>query len=201
MTLAWHFVGETLLDGRPVPPDGEWLEHDGPLVMCESGLHASIDPFDALLYAPGATLCRVELDGERVTGGDKTVARRRRILARVDLTADLWTFARQCALDVIHLWDAPDVVRRYLETGDELLRAAAWDAAWAAAKAAAWDAAKAAAWDAARDAAKAAAWDAAKAAAKAAAKDAAWDAAKAAARDAQRARFHAIVTSAFQRRA
>jgi hypothetical protein len=22
--LAWHFVGATLRDGRPIPPDGEW---------------------------------------------------------------------------------------------------------------------------------------------------------------------------------
>jgi hypothetical protein len=39
-------------------------------------------------------------------------------------------FTRQCALDVIDLWDAPAVVRQYLETGDESLRASAWDAAW-----------------------------------------------------------------------
>ena len=25
--LAWHFVGDRLRDGRPVPKDGEWLEH------------------------------------------------------------------------------------------------------------------------------------------------------------------------------
>lgn len=52
--FAWHFVGETLRDGRPVPPDGEWLTHDGVCVLCESGLHASRDPFDALYHAPGA---------------------------------------------------------------------------------------------------------------------------------------------------
>ena len=38
-------------------------------------------------------------------------------------------FSRLCALDVIHLWDAPEVVRRYLETGDESLRQEARDAA------------------------------------------------------------------------
>ncbi len=37
-------------------------------------------------------------------------------------------FARQCALDVLHLWDVPDTVREYLETGDELLRSFAHDA-------------------------------------------------------------------------
>lgn len=48
MITAYHFVGATLRDGRAVPPDGEWLVHEGEAVMCESGLHASRDPFDAL---------------------------------------------------------------------------------------------------------------------------------------------------------
>ena len=62
-------------------------------------------------------------------------------------------FARWCALQVIDLWDAPDVVRRYLETGDETLR----DASQSAALSAAWDAALSAAWDAAGSAALSAA--------------------------------------------
>ena len=60
-------------------------------------------------------------------------------------------------------------------------RAAAWAAAWDAARAAARDAARDAAWAAARDAARAAAWAAAWDAARAAARDAAWAAARAAA--------------------
>ena len=151
--IAYHFVGETLRDGRPVPPDGEWLTHDGEMVMCESGLHASKDPFDALRYAPGPILCMVDCEDVQ-EGNDKLVCRRRKIVRRVDATELMRKFAKQCALDVIHLWDAPQIVRDYLTTGDESLRAAAWaaarDAAWAAARAAAWDAARAAAWDAAR---------------------------------------------------
>ena len=65
-----------------------------------------------------------------------------------DATEVLQSFARKCALDVVHLWEAPPVVRRYLRTGDPKLRAAARDAARAAARAAAW-----AAGGAARDAA------------------------------------------------
>ena len=45
---AWHFVGDTLRDGRPVQPDGITLRHDGQLALCESGLHANAHPFDAL---------------------------------------------------------------------------------------------------------------------------------------------------------
>ena len=135
--IAYHFVGGTLRDGRPVPPDNEWLVHEGRVVMCESGLHASRHPFDALQYAPGPILCRVECEDIFTEDDDKLVCRRRRIIKRVDYTGLCWQAARRYALDVIHLWDAPDVVRRYLETGDESLRAAAWDAARDAARAAA----------------------------------------------------------------
>src|SRR5690606_19611648 len=132
----------------------------------------------ALGYAPGPILWRVELGGTIVTGDDKVCATERTYLWGVDASECLREFARKCALDVIHLWDAPELVVRYLKTGDESIRAAArpaaWDAAWAAARAAAWDAA---AWAAARATARAAAWDAAKEAARAAARDAAWDAA------------------------
>lgn len=84
--LAWHFVGNTLRDGRPVPPDGEWLVHDGRVEMCHSGLHASRHPFDALQYAPGSILCWVECDDVVSEDGDKLVCRRRRIVARRDMT-------------------------------------------------------------------------------------------------------------------
>src|SRR5690606_14913027 len=150
---AYHFVGASLRDGRPVPPDGAWLVHDGPVKLRVSGLHASRRPWDALQFAPGATLCLVDLYEIVVEAGNTLVARRRRLVRRVDLTADLRAFPLQCARDVLHLWDAPDVVRRYLESGDETLRAAAWAAAWADEGADAWVAARNAAWAAAWDAA------------------------------------------------
>jgi hypothetical protein len=173
---AWHFTGATLRDGRPIPPVGEWLIHEGEAEMCVSGLHASVRILDALNYAPGTAIHRVECDDIVEQQGDKLLCRCRKITA--SLTEEqgekiLREFARYCARSVLHLWEAPDVVKRYLRTGDESLRAAAWAAAWDAARAAAWDAARAAAWDAARAAAGDAAWDAARAAAW----DAAWDAA------------------------
>jgi hypothetical protein len=145
----------------------------------------------------------MELDGELVSHGesiDKWVGRRRKILATIDAEPLLREFARWCASQVLHLWDAPQVVHDYLATGDESLRDAAWVAAWEAAWEAAWAAewaapaaggARAAAQAAARDAAWAAAW---------AARDAAWAAARAArdaARDAQRDHFAAMVEAAF----
>jgi hypothetical protein len=181
---AWHFVGETLRDGRPVPPDGEWLKHDGKLVMCKSGLHASKRLIDALRYAPGETICRVKVDGEILHDDDKLVASKRKILWRIDREQVLRAFARWCALQVVHLWDAPDVVIEYLTTGNEEIGYTAWYAAWYAA----WSAASYAAWDTARSAASCAAWDAARSAASCAA----WDEA----RDAQNTQLELMVREA-----
>ena len=132
--IGYHFVGATLRDGRPVPPDGEWLEHDGKVVMCNSGLHASRHPLDALQFAPGSTLCLVECEDIVTEHDDKLVCRRRRIVARIDATDLLWRAAREYAQAVLHLWDAPQVVKDFLASGDESLSAAAWDAAWDAAR-------------------------------------------------------------------
>lgn len=146
--LAWHFLhpGGKLRTGEPAPPDGEWLRVEGTLVPCARGLHASERVIDALKYAPtrdGAVLCRVELRGEVQAHGDpvdKLVARERKILWRLSAEETenvLREFARWAALQVINLWNAPDVVREFLETGKEELRAAAA----AAADAVAYDAA------------------------------------------------------------
>ena len=131
---AYHFTGDTLRDGRPIPAIGEWLEHHGKLEMCKSGLHASPTPWDALQYAPGALLHLVELDGEIISEKDKSVAMRRKIVATIDATDLLRKFTRTVALKVVHLWEAPQVVLDYLNTGDESLRDAAGDAAWDAAR-------------------------------------------------------------------
>jgi hypothetical protein len=170
---GYHFTGDTLRDGRPIPTVGAWLKHEGDIIVCQSGLHASKHPFDALQYAPGNKLHKVILRGDLQTHGepiDKYVGRERKILATIDAEKLLRDFARGSALKVMHLWNAPEIVKDYLETGDESLRAAArdaaWDTAWAVARDAAWDAA----WDTA--------WDAAWAVARYSARDAAWDTAR-----------------------
>jgi len=208
--LAWHFVGDALRDGRPVPADNVTLKHTGKLELCASGLHASERLIDALEHASGPILCRVQMGGTIKKDSDKLVARQRTILWRIDSTDVLRKFARQCALDVAHLWDMPPVVRQYLETGDESIIDAAKAArtavkiAWGAigfgsaatseaAKAAAmyafavvdrgasWAAVEYSALEAAREAARAAAWNAASYGAQGAASIAA----RAAAKDAQ----------------
>jgi hypothetical protein len=135
---AWHFTGATLRDGRPIPAIGKWLVHDGPVKMCDIGLHASVRLWDAITFAPGATLHRVECADIVQRNSDKLVCRRRRIVATVsaDRADQIFRrFARVAAYTVIDKWDAPELVRRYLETGDESIRAAAAYAADADARA------------------------------------------------------------------
>ena len=147
---AWHFLTNDKRfgfgDGNIAAP-GYVYSVEGPIKLCKWGLHASELAIDALQYAPGAMIGRVVLSGKIIRGDDKLVATHREYLWIADAEETLRNFARWSALQVIHLWDAPDVVRRYLESGDESLRAAARDAARDAAWAAARDAARAAARD------------------------------------------------------
>ena len=174
---GWYFSEESRLlrhgDARPIAI-GVTHEVEAPIELCNRGLHASVRAIDALHYAPGPIVWRVELSGKIKTGADKCVATHRKYIGGgVDASAVMRAFARRCALGVAHLWDMPDVVREYLNTGDESLR----DAVWAVARAAA---------RAAHDASsRGAIWTAARAAARAAARDASWTAAWDAARDAQ----------------
>ena len=154
--IAYHFTNEKLRDGSPIPKRGVWLKHKGAVVPCQSGLHASLHPFDALQYAPGNMLHLVEVRGGiQKINDDKIVARERKIIKTINAEKIMRDFARWNALKVLHLWpNPPDVVMRFLKTGDESLRAAAVDAAVdaavAAARAAAGAAARAAAGAAAR---------------------------------------------------
>src|SRR3990167_7589566 len=198
--LGWHFLpaDRRLRGSREVVEAGRTYRAEGPLEICENGMHASARAIDALMYAPGPLVCRVEVVGERLDAADKSCARERSVLWLADATTVLHEFACTVATDALHLaeargarvdprsWAAIETKRRWLrgEATDADLTAA-WDAARAAAWAAAGDAARAAAWAAAGDAAWADAWAAARAdawaAAEAAARDAARDAARAAA--------------------
>ena len=156
---------------------------------CHAGLHASIAPCDALEYARSSLVYRVELSGAMDVASDKIAATERTYLWGYDAEPVLRRFARMCAIDVIHLWDAPDVVVHYLKTGDESIRDAAMAAAMATERAAAWAAAREATWAAAR----AATWAAARTDARAAAREAAWAAARTDAREKQNRRLHRML--------
>uniref|UniRef100_A0A6M3K9A7 Uncharacterized protein n=1 Tax=viral metagenome TaxID=1070528 RepID=A0A6M3K9A7_9ZZZZ len=120
----------------------------GKIIPCESGLHLSPRIIDALFYAPGPVIYRVVGRGIIIPHGrpiDKYVCSERYyVRGGIDVSEILRLFVLKCALDVIHLWNPPEIVVKYLKTGDESIRAAAGAAAWGAG---------AAARDAARDAA------------------------------------------------
>ena len=102
--LAYHFTSDTLRDGSPIPRRGVWLKHKGPVVPCQRGLHASVHPFDALRYAPGARLHLVEVRGDiQKHEKDKVVARERKILKSINAEKLLRELARWNASQVLHL--------------------------------------------------------------------------------------------------
>ena len=79
-TVAWHFLqdsGELRWPcgdvTRPVVGQTLCVDPDQ-LSMCHFGLHASEQLIDALSYAPGALLCRVQLGGRIERDTDKLVA-------------------------------------------------------------------------------------------------------------------------------
>jgi hypothetical protein len=197
--LAWHFLSEDKRlgygDGRLVEV-GVPLECEGDPILCDNGMHGSVRLLDALRYAAGPIVCRVEIEGDVIEGEDKLCGRRRTVLWMLDATKILHEFACSCAEDALALVAQPDersvaaieAKRKWIngEITDEEFdstRAAAWDAALAASRAAR-DAALAASRAAARAAAEAVAWSAAEAAARDAA---AWAAAESASRDAAEA--------------
>jgi hypothetical protein len=188
MTLAWKFIaadhrlryshdprilvaGETLVD----PKDkitGAIVTHPQ---ICESGFHASIKARDALRYAPGSHIARVEIGGRGDSQHDKICGTECKVLWISDAAQVLRRFAvdrREAQMmhrldgrdpSLVAIW-VIDCARRYINGEADGEEMAAATAAAAAATAAAYAAATAAAY-AAATAATAAARSAAAAAA------------------------------------
>lgn len=76
---------------------GEWVEASGPLAWCENGIHAC--RADDLPHWLGPELWRAELDGEMLAADDGLVARRGRLLERIDAWSGgvAQAFADDCA--------------------------------------------------------------------------------------------------------
>lgn len=122
--IAWWFAKEPKLphgDNRKVII-GETLTVEPPLVLCEHGLHWSLEPFDALNYATGNLLYKVKPIGDFILDHEKGCSVGRMALETHDIKELLYYYARKEALSVIHKWDAPQVVRDYLENGNETIR-------------------------------------------------------------------------------
>jgi hypothetical protein len=80
----------------PWPGDGQWIEAEAPLEACVNGLHACT--IDALAYWFDDELWSVELEGEVLDLGMALVARRARLLSRVEAWPEAsLPFAEDCA--------------------------------------------------------------------------------------------------------
>ena len=122
MTRHYSFAG------RSVPVEGWCVRtlEDG--AYHPDGGGAWPEPATALRYATGRHLHVVDMDD--AGAGRVTIS-----LDAGDMLSD---YARWCASQVLHLWDAPRIVHRYLETGDDTLSAAAWASAARAARRVQW---------------------------------------------------------------
>ncbi len=124
---------------------------------CERGLHASLRVIDALQYAETSILYRVELGGKMDHADDKIAAQSRKYLKRMDIEKILFEFSRKAAkrnIEKIKPYTTDDdysLIIKWLDTGDQSLKGAAWSAARSAARSAAWSAARSAAGSAERD--------------------------------------------------
>jgi hypothetical protein len=171
--LAWHFISsdrKLRYDSQEltVEPGYIYGVPDGPLIMCERGVHASRKPLDALGYAPGPVVCRVRCWGEIREDGDKLVCRNRQVLWLADAERALHEFAVWCVRSTPlkngkTVWDllSDPRSRRAVKVKESWLAGKATDGDLSAAGSAALSAARSAAGSAAGSAALSAAWSAA----------------------------------------
>ena len=193
--LAWHFTeGATLRDGQPLEV-GKTYTYRGDVEICMSGYHASRRLIDALRYAPGAQLSRVECWGDVQEQDDKLVARNRTVLWTLDATMILHEFA--CMVAEIALSKVVNPDPRSLaaiKAKRKWMKGKIADKGLDAARRRAWSAAESAIGSAARSAAWSATWSAARSVAESAAESAAWYAAWHAAGSAAGSHFDKLLT-------
>jgi hypothetical protein len=102
--LAWHFTdGMKLRDGTPLVV-GKLYKHTGPLEMCAKGYHASEDILDALRYAQGWIISRVECSGKIIKGDDKMVCEQRKAIKSVDVKKIILAWSMRVATDAVKMW-------------------------------------------------------------------------------------------------
>jgi len=165
---AWHFIRNDRRLGygdNRIVKTGRTHSVSGDICPCRNGMHGSKRIIDALGYARGNIICRVDITGDIIEDDDKMAGRNRRVIWMRDVTNILHEFACRCAEDALKLVPKPDprsiaaikAKRDWLDGkigGEELIaaeRAASWvarmsalkadmkvstDAAWAATSAA-----------------------------------------------------------------
>jgi len=148
--LAWHFLPRDRRlaygDGRLIRK-GRRLHVEGEPILCKHGMHGSRRLIDALSYASGPVIERVEIGVDKpykiVEGQDKLVGNWRKTLWWIDSTTILHEFAcreaedalRDAGVTDVRYWNAIRVKRLWIQgraTNEELnaAQAAANDAAW-----------------------------------------------------------------------
>jgi hypothetical protein len=104
--LGWHWLSkerkcrfvhhDKIKAGMTLDNPVDRYGKGGPIMLCERGYHASENILDALKYAPGPIVCRVELGGKIIKDTitkDKAVAEQRTCLWMADATNVLHEFA------------------------------------------------------------------------------------------------------------
>ena len=165
--LAWHFVTDNRMLAHQAPPMEVapgyiYGEPKGDIIICERGMHASRRVYDALSFAHGSQLCRVQVWGDVAEQPDKIVGRYREVLAIRDVASELRLWGCWCIRNTPinggkAVWDllTDERSRKAIEVAERFARNEATREELAAAWAAAWNAA----WDIARDTARDTAWD------------------------------------------
>ena len=113
---AWHFLRDDMTGGygdEPAWTDGEKRTVEGELVMCSHGYHASERLIDAVTYARGSTICRVEVSKDMLIDTDKVCSRSRRLL---------WHLPAEVGQGILHefaCWCAEQALKAELNAGRE----------------------------------------------------------------------------------
>jgi len=192
VVLAWHFLPADLRlgygDGRLVQKE-QRLRIEGEPLLCKHGMHGSRRLIDALSYASGPIIERVEIGVDKpykiVEGQDKLVGNWRKTLWWIDATMILHEFACRTAEDGLRdagvtderCWDAIRMKRLWVQnkaTDEELTQARIAVASASTIEDTMSSAGRVAAWDSALGAARGAADFTAMTAARESEKVAAW---------------------------
>ena len=148
--LAWYFASENNRlnygDNRLIEIGKMHTVKHKP-VLCKKGLHGSVQLLDALGYAPGPMLYRVDITRKLDIRHDKLCGQRRQYLAGFDATSVLQEFTRM--QNLIHIKHIKpycsdgqyEVILEWLNTGNPDLRAATVTAAKSAASTCTWSSA------------------------------------------------------------
>jgi hypothetical protein len=103
--LGWHWLADDRSLANSYPRHflsaGETVHVHPPIFLCIQGLHWSERILDALRYAPGGIVCRVETWGQTYHLSDKSASEYRRILWMFDANRVLWHWLCDVAEDAL----------------------------------------------------------------------------------------------------